>query len=452
MQGYSTIAGDGSLTVNIVRNLGSLTMASTGAFQLSSDIVNEPSGLIIMTNTQPMQSTGGGATPTLVNKGRVMTALTGTAQIQFPITNTGTVTVNTGSLTTTGTYTQNGGITQVDATLTVTSTRRFLLNAGVLSGSGIIATTVEQGAAVIQPGGWNHVGSLTVGMIKASSTSKLEIEASSGSAFDQLIVQGNSLLTGLLTSLLGNVNIIAGELRYFPILGNTVLPSQTYSSAVSFDNSFPLLNAYNGQFSSVTAPTGYTASASYFNRRIDVTANNVMPPPPPPPPVTTAAIEDLPSTVTILGRTVDVKPLALAVGLSVGLGLLMIAIAIVVVTVLRRRYARRYSVGMGSEVVVLERTPSDIFREIRDDPSADLALRRQSKDAKDAVSVAAAVAVGPVAAAETPAAEPAAEKSAHKSRSKSSSSSSSSSSSHHHHHGSHHNRSRDASASVSSAV
>ncbi len=91
-------------------------------------------------------------------------------------------------------YVQQGGGTIINGTL---ATDNVVLNGGTLSGSGVVNGNVTNTAGTVQPG--NSPGKLTInGNYTQGADGSLAIDINSLSAFDQLLINGNASLDGLL--------------------------------------------------------------------------------------------------------------------------------------------------------------------------------------------------------------------------------------------------------------
>ena len=170
---------------------------------------------------------------------------TGTSQVQPVFSNTGTVQVNTGTLSLTGTYTQTAGATLLNGG-NLTSGSTLNIQGGTVSGSGTISGTFT-GSVSTNPGGAIAPGasspSPVIGAIALSGTGagnlsqgtgayNVKIGGTSTGQYDTLTAAGTATLGGAL-----NVTLING-----------------FTAAVG--NSFTILNAatVSGKFGSTNLP------------------------------------------------------------------------------------------------------------------------------------------------------------------------------------------------------
>ncbi|MFI5458602.1 MAG: beta strand repeat-containing protein, partial [Isosphaerales bacterium] len=191
---------------------------------------------------------GGDGTGAFNNAGALISSAHGAA-IGDAFTNTGTVTVQQGSLglgnaTNSGTVTVAPGATLGVLGYTQTAGATFLkggtinggslsINAGALSGSGTINANVTNGGQVI-PGGTGSVGLLTINgnyTQTASGSLNVELGGTTAGSSDQLAVSGPASLDGTL-----NVSLIN---NFQPAVGNTF-------QVLSFGNSSGNFGTDNG--------------------------------------------------------------------------------------------------------------------------------------------------------------------------------------------------------------
>jgi hypothetical protein len=145
-----------------------------------------------------------------------LTVDAGSLQVQGDFTNSGTVELRNGSsLQAGGGYVQSSGSTLLDHA-TLSAAGLLDLQAGLLSGSGIIQGSV-QNAGAIAVGGSGAAGELIIsGNYVQTATGELDIDLGgihSGTDYDQLAIGGTATLDGTL-----NVNLING---FQPIVGDS---------------------------------------------------------------------------------------------------------------------------------------------------------------------------------------------------------------------------------------
>lgn len=167
-----------------------------------------------------------GGTFTFTNAGTYAKTGSGSTSVQVPFTNTGTISVEAGTLTFTGSFTNtNGSFTAGGGTLVFAS--GLNLGTGALGGSGTVTAPLVTAGGQVTPG--SSPGRLTInGDLTLLSTSTLLIEIGGGSQgvnYDFLSVSGNAQ--------------IGGELRLSFVNG--------YQSSVSATETFTILTA--GSFS-----------------------------------------------------------------------------------------------------------------------------------------------------------------------------------------------------------
>jgi hypothetical protein len=130
-----------------------------------------------------------------------------------PFTNTGEVSVLTGTLSFKGPYIQTGGALVVGGNGLIANTA-LNLQSGVLAGNGVITGNVNNAGGVVAPG--NSPGALTISGNYAQSAAgilQVEISGPTNAQFDRLIVNGNANLSGTLA-----ISLING---FAPEAGNT---------------------------------------------------------------------------------------------------------------------------------------------------------------------------------------------------------------------------------------
>ncbi|HYK00641.1 MAG TPA: hypothetical protein VE974_02725 [Thermoanaerobaculia bacterium] len=209
-----TIAGSGALTFDTG---ATVTMPGTNAVTLSRPLLNKgtidftavSNGMLIagvaVTNdgTFDIQSSQGIAatagTPPFVNRGTLKKS-SGPGVMQFapPLSNSGMVQVESGTLHVSGNYAQSDGTTTILAGATL-QTEMLSLDGGSLTGNGSVAGTVANHATV-SPGA--SPGTLTIdGDYVQSPDGALAIELAGtapGTQYDRLLVSGSVTLDGTL--------------------------------------------------------------------------------------------------------------------------------------------------------------------------------------------------------------------------------------------------------------
>jgi hypothetical protein len=153
--------------------------------------------------------------PTINNAGTFRkSAGTGTSTFEAIFNNTGTVEVQTGTLSFTAAYTQTAGATLLNGG-NLTSTQTLNIQGGILGGAGTVTANVNNAGGQVNPGSspgiLNITGNYTQG---ASGALNIEIGGLTvGSQFDRLQVSGSAALNGTL-----NISLINS---FMPSGGNS---------------------------------------------------------------------------------------------------------------------------------------------------------------------------------------------------------------------------------------
>jgi hypothetical protein len=210
-------------------NNGMATWSGGTLTAQGSAVINNPvtSSFDIRGDVTLNVSTGSG---TFNNGGMlVRTTTTGTATIEIPLSNTGTVDVQSGTLRFTSTYTQTAGVTQLNGG-SIATTTNLTIQGGVLRGTGTItgnvANTGGQVAPGLSPGTLSITGTYAQG---ATGTYAVEIGGTTaGSQFDVLAITGAATLNGTLAVSLIN--------SFTPNLGDTFQIMTFASQTGAFPN------------------------------------------------------------------------------------------------------------------------------------------------------------------------------------------------------------------------
>jgi hypothetical protein len=188
-------------------------------------------------------------------------------------TNTGTISVQGGTLEFHGDLAQNAGATTIaaGATLHVGSfAGEMKLNGGTLSGTGTLDGDLTSGGTVA-PGGVSAAGTLTVTgnyTQKAGGTLAVNVGSTTpGTGFSRLAVGGSATLAGVLS--LNSINGFAAA------LGNTFAVATFQSRTGTLAVGGNLSPGGGNQFSASPGATSFTVA---------VTQIPLPPPPSPPPP------------------------------------------------------------------------------------------------------------------------------------------------------------------------
>ena len=191
-------------------------------------------GTFIDTASDSLSNAFGGIAGTFSNAGTYNKNAAGTTTISLPFVNTGTVSVQGGTLSFAGSFTNTGGTLNAAGGNLVFS-NALQLGTGTLSGSGTVTAPSISTGGLVSPGNsagqLNLVGNLT---LLGASRSLFELGgATQGSGYDFLSVSGTAALGGTL------------ELRFI----------NSFAAAVQSTDSFTLLAATSRTGSFVNVPT-----------------------------------------------------------------------------------------------------------------------------------------------------------------------------------------------------
>lgn len=229
--------------------INSGTMHINGNANFAADVTNNP-GATFDVQTDANLSYTGTTAPTFTNAGTFLKSgglLTTT--LQFPFTNSGTISVRSGTLNVGANFSQTGGSTNLDGgNLAGSGTLAF--NGGTLGGSGVIAGNVANSARM-SPG--HSPGTITInGNYTQSSTATLDMEiggTSAGTQYDQLIVNGTASLNGTLNIIQYNGFVpSAGTnfqiINYYSENGNFSVTNRFWTAAKCYFNTVPTSTYY----------------------------------------------------------------------------------------------------------------------------------------------------------------------------------------------------------------
>jgi hypothetical protein len=184
---------------------GAYDIAGLFAFA-GADIVTNQAAITLSGSGQVQDETSGdnGLRDFATNGSQGQFSLVGSASFQSggDFTNSGTVTIDSGSIfsagpTGTNNYIQSGGTTILDGTLQAGT---VVLNGGSLSGTGTLAGNLTN-AGSVEPG--DAPGVLTIdGNYVQDGSGVLNIEIDSASLFDSLDISGSAQLDGTLNMIL----------------------------------------------------------------------------------------------------------------------------------------------------------------------------------------------------------------------------------------------------------
>jgi hypothetical protein len=224
-QGPLNVTGSTARTMSqrTLNTHGATTWATTGSLTLSSAASIHNFGTWDFQSDAGILAGGGGATG-FVNSGTFRRSSgMGTATVAPPFANSGTVDVQTGTLSATN-YTQTAGTTKLTGG-TLASGANIAIQGGTLAGTGTVSgPVVVSGTGALAPG--LSAGTLSLGGTytqQAGGAFNVELGGTPGNQFDHVHVTGAASLSGAL-----NVTLIGG---FVPSSGDsfTILtyPSRT---------------------------------------------------------------------------------------------------------------------------------------------------------------------------------------------------------------------------------
>jgi hypothetical protein len=267
-----------------VLRLDGTTTWSAGNWAVGGErfITNEPGGTVEndgtwnLTGATTASQTGSGAIANLAG-GTLNRATAGTATLNPPLTNAGTINVTSGTLG--ATVTQTGGTTTVASTLG----GGLALQGGVVTGTGSITGTLNNTGGVVRPG--SSPGTLSVGAFTQGAGGTLEIELdgpAAGTGFDVLAVTGSAGLGGT----------VAVDRTFEPALGDAF----TFLTAATLTGEFATLTGGGGLDGGRLLELDYPPSAD--------SARLVVVDPPPPANTSPPTITGTPA----VGQTLTCQP------------------------------------------------------------------------------------------------------------------------------------------------
>ena len=194
------------LSVRTVENSGTVNVTGTGTLFLQdgATFTNQSIGLFDM-QVDGFIDYNSGTLPSFDNLGTFQkSGGTGTTTVDVDFNNTGTVEMQTGTLSFTRTYTQTAGTTLLNGG-DLTSTQTLDIQGGALSGVGTVTGDVSSSGQVT-PGGSAGILQI-VGAYTQTTGGSLNIEIGGitpGTQFDQLNITGSATLAGTLNVTLFN--------------------------------------------------------------------------------------------------------------------------------------------------------------------------------------------------------------------------------------------------------
>ena len=253
----ATVTMPGTAAVTLARpllNHGTIDFAAAWNGMLIHGVTVSNDGTVNILSSQGITATAG--TPPFLNLGTLTkTGDSGVMQFDAPISNSGLVQIESGTMEFVQSYAQSAGTTTVLSGATL-KTPIFSLDGGALTGNGTVAGTVASHATV-SPG--NSPGTLTIsGDYVQSSGGVLEIQLGGTTQYDRLLVGGSVTLDGTL-----DVTTISG---FTPAPGNA-FPIMTFGSRAG---QFAVVNGLTGP-GAVLAPAFSANALQLVANRLPVT-------------------------------------------------------------------------------------------------------------------------------------------------------------------------------------
>jgi hypothetical protein len=209
-----------------VRRMSNLVMVLAGggsgggiAFHAGASISNAPGSAFDFTDGNGFGNASGGNQGAILNAGTFRFTQSGSATVDVQLSNSGLLTVESGTLRLQKDIAQTSGETKLTGG-TLTTPAQFALRGGLLSGTGTITGSITNSAGTVRPGG--SPGRLTIsGSYGQGPAGTLEIDlggAAPETGFDVLSVSGPAVLNGTLrvTQLNGFVPTDGSEFAFLP--------------------------------------------------------------------------------------------------------------------------------------------------------------------------------------------------------------------------------------------
>lgn len=188
---------------HVLNLAGTTTWTGTGELDGSPGSIINNSGTFTAQNDAVSGNGGAGAGLIFNNSGTfIKSGTTGTTAFQGnQFNNSGTVNVQSGTLSFTNTYNQTAGSTVVNAGTTLASNGTVRIQAGALTGTGTVNADVNNAGTV---GTGSSTGTLTISRgYTQSAAGTLNVKIGGASQFDTLAIGGAATLAGTL-----NVSLI----------------------------------------------------------------------------------------------------------------------------------------------------------------------------------------------------------------------------------------------------
>ena len=272
-RGSVILAGTAETTLAggaVWNNFGATTIGEGSRVVLDSgSFFNSASGDILLRSSSATPiALGGLATGSLINAGRI-TKDAGSAAVQtidVPLTNTGTIDVDTGTLVASA-FPSNSGVIDIASGATFSTGGSALESSGLLKGNGTLLASTFTNNGTVAPG--NSPGGLTIaGNYVQGAGGTLEIELGGTSPitdFDQLKVTGSAALDGTL---------IVATASGSAIVQGTTYDVMTYGSRTGNFSSFTI--PAQSTFVVTPGPTSYRLNAPLPSTDIDTSTSTVI--------------------------------------------------------------------------------------------------------------------------------------------------------------------------------
>ena len=226
---------------------GTVTLDTSATDSVNSLTTNANTTISISGDTLSLAASSTIASGLSVTSGGTLDVKSGTLSVTGTVTQSGSVNIDPGGNLTTEAYTQSAGTTTLGGILE--APKGVALDGGMLTGSGVIAGNLTNGADVV-PGGVGAAGILAItGFYIQTSGGTLTVNVggtTAGTEYSQLLADGGAIPNGNL-----DVDLIGG---YVPKNGDEF---QVLS--------YPLIG---GEFTNVNLlnfPSGTTLSATYYS-------------------------------------------------------------------------------------------------------------------------------------------------------------------------------------------
>ena len=206
MNGGGVTNASGGVNIGGNVDLGPRTLTLGSASTWTAGFFFHRNGAVIQNNGSfdiqagVTSSFQGGAASSFTNSGTVFRSGSGTATLDFPFSNNGSVSLTGGALNFTASFLQTGGGTNLSGG-SLGGGITFNFNGGFLTGQGAITGNVSNAGASLRPGG-TGIATLSITGNYTQTTGSLQVELGGTGAgqFDVLAVGGAASLAGTITA------------------------------------------------------------------------------------------------------------------------------------------------------------------------------------------------------------------------------------------------------------